>query len=140
MVFDRRLHRVQDLQKSQLSPQEPVRGLFIGGVHDRGNRTSRPRRGTRQRGTSVAASLLGLEKTIGTIELEYPVSKKSRLFLQLSNSTSLPLGLASRWGRKETRFVIPPDTPDVADPQLETLHFLLGVLFRTVILRLDSCD
>jgi len=80
------------------------------------------------------------DETIGTIELEYPVGKKSRLFVRLKDSTSLPLGLASRWGKKETRFVIPPDTPHVAGPELETLHFLLGVLFRTVILRLDSCE
>lgn len=73
---------------------------------------------------------------IGSVELQYPLSKKTRLLLQLSGGTSLPIGLACVWFRKSTRFVIPPDTPEVSEPDLEMLHFLLVIVFR-ILLGLD---
>ena len=72
---------------------------------------------------------------IGSIGLCYPVSK-TRLSLQLNNSTSLPIGLASEG---HTRLVIPPDTPEVHDSDLETLHFLSAIVFRTLIVGVDFC-
>jgi len=74
---------------------------------------------------------------IGRIECNFCVSNKTRLSLQLSDGTSLPIGLGSVWGREETRFVIPPDTPEVTDGDLETLHFLLAIVFRALIFQLD---
>ncbi len=77
---------------------------------------------------------------IGQIEFSYPLSKKSRLFLELNDTVSLPIGLASVWFKKDSSFVIPPDTPEVSDPDLETLHFLLAIVFRIAILNLDRCS
>ena len=69
---------------------------------------------------------------IGHVELHYPLDRKTRLLLQLSGGVSLPIGLASVGGRKSTRFVIPPDTPIVPDHDLEVLHFLLVIVFRSL--------
>ncbi len=77
------------------------------------------------------------ERMIGSVDLNYPLDKNSRLLLQTVDGTSLPIGLASVWGREETRFVIPPDAPRVND-DLEALHFLLVIVFR-ILLQLDFC-
>ena len=73
----------------------------------------------------------------GSIELNYPLSRKSQLLLQLGNGTSLPISLASFGGSKSTRFVIPSDTPEVSN-DLQELHFLLVIVFRS-LLQLDFC-
>jgi hypothetical protein len=69
---------------------------------------------------------------IGRIDMQYPISKKSRLMLQLDSGPALPIGLASRWGQPSTSLVIPPDTPEVDNKDLANLHFLLVVYFRTL--------
>lgn len=74
---------------------------------------------------------------IGHIELKYPVSKTTRLCFHLHNDVSLPLGVASVWGRDETRFVIPPDTPQISECYLERVHFLLAIIFRVLICHVD---
>jgi len=91
-------------------------------------------------GTRIWRVLLH-EKMIGSVELNYPVTKTTtkatRVFLQLTDGRSLPIGLANVWFRKETTFVIPPDTPTVTDSDLEMLHFLLVIVFRVVVTSLD---
>jgi hypothetical protein len=76
-------------------------------------------------------------EVLGSIDLKYPVSNRSRLFLKLPEGVTLPIGLGSVWGRTETKFVIPPDAPEVADYAMENLYFLVAVCFRVLIFQLD---
>lgn len=77
------------------------------------------------------------DQLIGYIELKYPVSKTTRLLFHLHNRESLPIGVASVWGREETRFVIPPDAPQIDECYLERVHFLLAIIFRVLICHVD---
>jgi len=37
------------------------------------------------------------------------------------------------WGSPESKFVIRPDSPELNEPYLEKLHFLLAIIFRVMI-------
>lgn len=76
------------------------------------------------------------EVMIGRIEYAYPLSKHSRLLMQLSTGISLPIGLANVWFRKSTKYVIPPDAPVLGDQHLEVLYFWLNITFR-ILFQLD---
>lgn len=73
------------------------------------------------------------DAVVGYIDFEYPVDKKTVLTLQFSDGTALPIRLASLWLKRETKYVIPPQTPSAGDADLEALHFVLSVAFRTHI-------
>ena len=73
-------------------------------------------------------------ESIGRVDVNYPVKKGSRLSIQLNDSVSLPIGLATTMTDWETSLVIPADTPTTPHDDLELLHFLMGVTFRRYLI------
>jgi hypothetical protein len=49
----------------------------------------------------------------------------------------LPFTVGTVWGRAESRLVLAPNTPHHANRKLESLHFLVALLFRRHLLRVD---
>ena len=80
------------------------------------------------------------ESRIGKIVLNYPLDIKSQLFLELKDSVALPIGITRIYGLHGTEFVIPPNTPTISNKDLELLHFLINIVFRTHFLRFDCQD
>ena len=60
-----------------------------------------------------------------------------RLSLELDDLRSLPNGLANRFGKPDTQNVIPLDTPDSLEPDIERIHFLSIGVFRTLLTGFD---
>lgn len=76
------------------------------------------------------------EQCVGQIQVKYPISKKHRLNLVIEGGPSLPIGLARLWFNVGSRYVIPPDSPSV-NADIETLHFVIALVFRTYLFDLD---
>jgi len=74
----------------------------------------------------------------GRVCLQYPVSRRSRLYVRCDNGVYMPIQLGSVWFRPRTRYVIPPDTPKFGTIERERMHFMLAIVFRTLIICMDQ--
>lgn len=81
-------------------------------------------------------------RNVATVTAEYPVSTSTKLlFVQTDVDADIEISLASRFfGNSDlTRLVIPNDAIFVA-PEVESLYFLIKLLFRTRYFTLDFSE
>ncbi|HUY91763.1 MAG TPA: hypothetical protein VMV10_23675 [Pirellulales bacterium] len=77
------------------------------------------------------------EEFIGVLQLVYPVGKRTVIHVQLHNGVTWPICVASLAFRKESRFVIPPEAPEVPTDDLKTLYFMLSSIMRLHVCNVD---
>ena len=79
------------------------------------------------------------DEFIGVLQLDYPIGKRTVLQVQLHNGVVWPIHVASVWfgGRAASRFVIPPQAPDVPSEELQALYFTLSAVMRIHVCHVD---
>ena len=73
---------------------------------------------------------------VGSIEIRYPVDKRSRVYLNLSDE-QYPIVVAQRMLSPETGYILPPDSPSHRSVEFEWLHFLTALCVRFMIIELE---